>query len=149
LSSTRPRIDEDIGEILCVCVSIKCAMFVVSDVLTSTLPSGLRPIPSGSTPTGISATCLRVVTSMAVTIVILVRNIKEPAVGTQDQQLGIRSRRQSASDGKCPSIENLNEIILASTDVKLAAVFVQDDPARTMSNRHGFRNLQFIGVDKA
>jgi len=43
-------------------------------------------------------------------IVILVRNIKEPAVGTQDQQLGIRSRRQSAGDGKCPSIENLKDL---------------------------------------
>jgi len=24
---------------------------------------------------------------------------------------------------------------------------LKHDPARTMSNRHGFRNLQFIGVD--
>ncbi len=35
-------------------MSMKCAMLVVSDVLTSSLPSGLTPIPSGSTPTGIS-----------------------------------------------------------------------------------------------
>ena len=38
----------------CVAVSMKCAMLVVSEVLTSTLPSGLTPMPSGSTPTGIS-----------------------------------------------------------------------------------------------
>jgi hypothetical protein len=39
-----------------VAVSMKCAMLVVSDVLTSMPPSGLTPIPSGSTPTGISVT---------------------------------------------------------------------------------------------
>ena len=38
-----------------VAVSMKCAMLVVSEVFTSILPSGLMPMPSGSTPTGISA----------------------------------------------------------------------------------------------
>ena len=40
--------------ISCVEVSMKWAMFVVSDVLTMILPSGEMPMPSGSTPTGIS-----------------------------------------------------------------------------------------------
>jgi hypothetical protein len=35
---------------------MKWAMLVVSDVFTRTLPSGLMPMPSGSTPTGISVT---------------------------------------------------------------------------------------------
>ena len=41
--------------VVLVAVSMKWAMLVVSDVVTSTLPSGLMPMPSGSTPTGISA----------------------------------------------------------------------------------------------
>ncbi|MNT41965.1 hypothetical protein D3C72_1783580 [compost metagenome] len=42
-----------------VSVSMKCAILVVSEVLTIVFPSGLMPIPSGSTPTGTSArTCL-------------------------------------------------------------------------------------------
>ena len=49
------------------CGSIRCAMLVVSDVLTRILPSGLIAMPSGSTPTGISATTLRVLMSMTVT----------------------------------------------------------------------------------
>src|SRR5262249_4243874 len=34
-----------------VSVSMKCAILLVSDVATRVLPSGLRPMPSGSTPT--------------------------------------------------------------------------------------------------
>ena len=49
-------------------VSIRCAMFVVSEVLTTILPSGLTPIPSGSTPTGTSASTCRVSTSTTVTM---------------------------------------------------------------------------------
>ncbi len=41
-----------------VLVSMKWAMLVVSEVLTRIDPSGLNPIPSGSTPTGTSATTL-------------------------------------------------------------------------------------------
>ena len=51
-----------------VSVSIRCAMFVVSEVLTTILPSGLTPIPSGSTPTGTSASTCRVSTSTTVTM---------------------------------------------------------------------------------
>src|SRR5262249_15151844 len=39
-----------LATIWCVAVSMKCAMLVVSDVFTRILPSGLNPIPSGSTP---------------------------------------------------------------------------------------------------
>ena len=46
---------------------MKCAMLVVSEVLTTVLPSGLTPMPSGSMPTGISETIVRASTSMAVT----------------------------------------------------------------------------------
>ena len=47
--------------------SMKCAMLVVSEVLTMVLPSGLMPMPSGSTPTGISASTERLATSITVT----------------------------------------------------------------------------------
>ena len=53
--------------ISCVVVSMKCAMFVVSDVLTMVLPSGLMPMPSGSTPTGISASTFLLSRSITVT----------------------------------------------------------------------------------
>ena len=52
---------------LCVVVSMKWAMLVVSEVFTSTLPSGLMPMPSGSTPTGTSATIEFFSTSSTVT----------------------------------------------------------------------------------
>ena len=42
-------------------------MFVVSDVLTTYFASGLIPMPSGSTPTGTSASTVRVVVSVTVT----------------------------------------------------------------------------------
>ena len=48
-------------------VSMKCAMLVVSEVLTMVLPSGLTAMPSGSTPTGISVFTSLLPTSMAVT----------------------------------------------------------------------------------
>ena len=50
-----------------VLVSMKWAMLVVSEVFTRTLPSGDSPIPSGSTPTGISASTLFFSMSMMVT----------------------------------------------------------------------------------
>ena len=46
---------------------MKCAMLVVSEVLTRIFPSGDRPIPSGSTPTGTSARTLFFSMSMIVT----------------------------------------------------------------------------------
>ena len=49
-------------------VSMKCAMLVVSDVLTSTFPSGLSPMPSGSTPTWTSPSRARRSISMIVTV---------------------------------------------------------------------------------
>src|SRR5262249_21780559 len=56
-SATRARLAaRTVATIVWLAVSLKCAMLVVSDVATSSLPSGLMPSPSGSTPTGISAT---------------------------------------------------------------------------------------------
>ena len=46
--------------------SMRCAMLVVSEVLTTIEPSGLTATPSGSTPTGNSLTTLRVAMSIAV-----------------------------------------------------------------------------------
>ena len=54
--------------ISCDSVSMKCAMLVVSEVLTRVLPSGLTPMPSGSTPTGISVTFWPESTSTTVTM---------------------------------------------------------------------------------
>src|SRR5216683_7343331 len=51
-----------------VAVSMKCAILVVSDVATRILPSGLRPMPSGSTPTWTSPSRVRFSTSMMVTV---------------------------------------------------------------------------------
>src|SRR5215470_15386281 len=51
-----------------VCVSMKCAMLVVSDVLTRMRPSGLSPMPSGSTPTCTSPSGTRRSRSMMVTV---------------------------------------------------------------------------------
>ena len=47
---------------------MKCAMLVVSEVFTMVPPSGLTPMPSGSTPVGISVSALRAATSMTVTM---------------------------------------------------------------------------------
>ena len=67
-SATRGRLSTStLSMVVLVAVSMKCAMFVVSDVLTSSLPSGLMPMPSGSTPTGISASTLSVSMSTTVT----------------------------------------------------------------------------------
>src|SRR6476619_3151633 len=51
-----------------VSVSMKCAILVVSDVATRILPSGLRPMPSGSTPTCTSARGVRRSKSIIVTV---------------------------------------------------------------------------------
>ena len=53
--------------VVLVAVSMKCAMLVVSDVVTRSLPSGLMPMPSGSTPTGISASTVSFSMSTTVT----------------------------------------------------------------------------------
>ncbi len=45
-----------------------CAMLVLSEVATVNLESGLTPMPSGSTPTGISASTSPLLVSMTVTI---------------------------------------------------------------------------------
>src|SRR5262245_32129284 len=51
-----------------VSVSMKCAILLVSDVATRVLPSGLRPMPSGSTPTCTSPSGTRRSKSMIVTV---------------------------------------------------------------------------------
>ena len=44
-------------------------------------------------------------------------------------------------------VENLDQIVVAGADIKLAAILVQGDPARTMANLHSLRDLHFSGVD--
>ena len=48
-------------------LSMTCAMLVLSEVATVYLPSGLTVMPSGSTPTGTSASTSPVLMSMMVT----------------------------------------------------------------------------------
>ena len=48
-------------------LSMTCAMLVDSEVATVNLPSGLTPMPSGSTPTGTSARMSPLLMSMMVT----------------------------------------------------------------------------------
>ena len=50
--------------------SMRCAMLVVSEVLTSILPSGLTATPSGSTPTGNRVMAEREATSIAVNFIL-------------------------------------------------------------------------------
>ena len=76
---------------------MKCAMLVVSDVLTTILPSGLTAMPSGSTPTGISLTTLRVAMSIAVSSASFSLATKTSlAVRADAQLLGIGAGRQFA-----------------------------------------------------
>ena len=49
-------------------MSIQCAMLVVSEVVMAILPSGETAMPSGSIPTSIWATTLRVSASTTVVI---------------------------------------------------------------------------------
>ncbi len=67
-SATRGRVSTStFDNTFCVLVSMKCAMLVCSDVFTTRLPSGETPMPSGSTPTGISASFAPVARSTTVT----------------------------------------------------------------------------------
>ena len=85
--------------ISCVSVSMKCAMLVVSDVLTTHLPSWLTPMPSGSTPTGISDSIWPLAMSTTVTMLSssLATNISEPS-GARSISSG------SGPDGSLPMI---------------------------------------------
>ena len=68
-SATRGRVSTStLSTTLYVPVSMKWAMLVVSEVVTRTVPSGLMPIPSGSTPTGTSAITVPFSRSMTVTM---------------------------------------------------------------------------------
>ena len=58
--STTTRASDPDATIARVAVSMKCAMFVVSDVLMRIFPSGLIAMPSGSTPTRASRPRVRV-----------------------------------------------------------------------------------------
>jgi hypothetical protein len=51
-----------------VALSMTCAMLVLSEVATVYFESGLTPMPSGSTPTGISAFTSPLAVSMTVTM---------------------------------------------------------------------------------
>ena len=78
---------------------MKCAMFVVSDVLTMVLPSGLMPIPSGSTPTGISATTLLALeVDHGDQIVVLIGDVERLAVRREHEELRIGTGWQRADD---------------------------------------------------
>ena len=71
-------------------LSITCAMLVYSEVATVYLESGLTPMPSGSTPTGISA-----VTSPRLGIhdghhrVVLVGDVERAALGIDGHQFRV------------------------------------------------------------
>ena len=68
---------------------MKWAMLVVSEVLTRILPSGLMPMPSGSTPTGTSRQDLVLLdVEHGDLIVVLVGDVERIAGGMQDEQLG-------------------------------------------------------------
>ena len=71
-------------------VSMKWAMLVVSEVLTRIVPSGLMPMPSGSTPTGTSASTVFVLhVDHRDHVVVLVGDVERIALRVQDEELRV------------------------------------------------------------
>ena len=88
--------------ISCVSVSMKCAMLVVSEVFTTHLPSWLTPMPSGSTPTGISRQHLAAGdVDHGHHVVVLVGDVDHGAVGRDAISSG------SGPDGSLPTISRV------------------------------------------
>ena len=111
---------------LCVSVSMKCAMLVVSEVLTSHLPSGLMPMPSGSTPTGISPTTSpRVDVDDGDEVVVLVGDIEVLAVGIERESLGIGAARQGALERVAVEVEHVDIVVVAGADVERLRVLAR------------------------
>ena len=91
--ANRGRVSTNTLEVISwVSVSMKWAMLVVSDVATTVLPSGLTPMPSGSTPTGdLGDRGLGAKIDYRDQIVVLVCDVESLAVGAEDKQIRIRA----------------------------------------------------------
>ena len=78
---------------------MKCTMFVVSDVFTSTLPSGLMPMPSGSTPDrNFGQHLVGLDIDDGDEIVVLIGDVERIAGWMQNEQLRIGAGRQRLDD---------------------------------------------------
>ena len=96
---------------------MKCAMLVVSEVLTMVLPSGLTAMPSGSTPVGICAMHLaRGHVDHRHHVVVLVRHVERIAGDVQGEGLGIGTGRQIADDLQRLGVDDLDGVVVARAD---------------------------------
>ena len=147
--ATRGRLSTStLSKVLCDVVSMKWAMLVVSDVLTSTLPSGLMPMPSGSTPTGMSPRTLPLLdVDDGDEVVVLVGDVQRIAGGMQDEQLGVGAGRQRLHHLKGLGVVDLDDVVVAGADDQPLAVVRQDDAARALADGEGLDHLELLGVD--
>ena len=114
---------------------MKCAMLVVSEVLTIILPSGLTPMPSGSTPTGISAThVLALDVDDGDQIVVLVGDVERLAVGREHEQLGVGAGGQRADDLVRRRVDHLDRVVVAGAEIEQLAVVRDGDAARPLAD---------------
>ena len=95
--ATRGRLSTStLSNVSLVVVSMKCAMFVVSDVLTSTCRPGSSPMPSGSTPTGMSEmTAAFVDVDDGDEVVVLVGDVKR--IAAEDAESEVRGPGRTAA----------------------------------------------------
>ena len=128
--------------------SMRWAMLVVSDVLTTIVPSGLTATPSGSTPTGNWANTLRVATSIAVKSgVVFVRDEQELPVRAQAQLLRVGAGRQLADLLQGFRVDNRDRIVVAGANEHLRAVLAERDAARPLAGLDGARDLELVDID--
>ena len=113
--------------------SMRWAMLVVSEVLTTIEPSGLTATPSGSTPTGNSAHHLagRSVDG-GQSASFFVGDENELPIGAHAQLFRVGPRRQFADllQGLC--INNRNRIVVAETNEHQRVVLAQRYAARPL-----------------
>src|SRR5262245_8425318 len=170
-SATRGRLStRTLSMILFDAVSMKCAMLVVSDVATKSLPSGLIPRPSGSTPTGISATTVPFSASPALRllvdrdlrhpgvlfdvhggheVVVLVGDVERVAGWMQDEELGVLPGPQGFHELHGLGVVDLHIVVVAGADQQPFVVLRQGHAARALTDLDRLDDLELGAVDDA
>ena len=100
-----------------VLVSMTWAMLVDSDVATAWAPSGLKAMPSGSMPTGISASTLPEAISATETMASssLAMNMRLP-LGSTSRYSGIGEGRNAAHDLELGRVDDVDRVVIAGAD---------------------------------
>ncbi len=115
-------------------MSIQWTMFVVSEVVTAILPSGLTAMPSGSMPTSIwAAPCASAhrppwwwpFSSLAMNRV--------RSSGREGELLRVLARGQVVAHGARIRVDHLHRVGIAGADIERAAVTGEGEPARAPS----------------